>query len=144
MNYRRLALSMLAATAVDIIYGFAVYGTALASEIGIYGGVFRSIDSVNDNLPWLVGGLLLSMFAATWIYAQGCRGEHGLSEGLRFGAVMGLFVVGYVAVGNYVVTKIGRRLAVYMAAAGFVEWIVVGIAIGLVYKPPAPATSQRP
>ena len=43
---------------------------------------------------------------------------------------------------NWAVLNIGRSLAVSMAAAGFVEWIVVGLVIGLVYKPAAPSNRR--
>jgi hypothetical protein len=136
MNYKRLALSAIVATVVDMLYGFAVYGTALAGEVSMYGGgVFRPIEAVNARLPWLVVGLLLAMFMASYLYAKGYENGRTVQEGFRFGVVMGLFAIGYIVIGNYVVTRIGRRLSVYMAAAGFVEWVLVGIAIGLVYRP---------
>jgi hypothetical protein len=36
---------------------------------------------------------------------------------------------------NYVNLNIGRKLALEMAAAEFVQWTIVGIVIGLLYKP---------
>jgi hypothetical protein len=56
--------------------------------------------------------------------------------------VIGLFVVGYVAMINYAVLNIGRRLALSMAAAGFVEWLVLGLVIGLVYKAAVPSNRR--
>ena len=134
MNYPRLVLTAVVATLVDMVYGFAVYGTALAREVSPYGGVYRPIAAVNANLPWLVVGLLLTMLTATYLFAKMYDGGSRTWAGLRFGVVVGLFVVGYVAIGNYVVTNIGRRLAVLMAAACLLEWIVVGLAIGAVYR----------
>ena len=45
MNATRLALAALAATVVDGIYGFAVYGTAMAVQFRAFPGVFRSAES---------------------------------------------------------------------------------------------------
>jgi hypothetical protein len=36
---------------------------------------------------------------------------------------------------NYATLNIGRRHSLEMAIAGFIEWMLVGIIIGLVYKP---------
>ena len=43
-------------------------------------------------------------------------------------------VLAFAAV-NYATLNIGRRLAAMTGAAGFVEWLVIGVIIGLVYKP---------
>jgi hypothetical protein len=111
-----------------------LYGTALAGEFGRYPGVFRSMEAVTPNLPLMAAGGLVAMFALAYIYAKGYEGGGGLQEGLRFGVVVGVFMDGYVAVGNYVVMNIGRRLSAVMAVAGLVEMIVVGVTLGLVYK----------
>ena len=143
MNYTRLALAAVVATIADMVYGFAVYGTALANEFGRYPSVFRAMDEINTKIPFMIVGTLVAMFAVAYIYAKGYEGGGGIQEGLRFGVLMGLFVVGYIAVGNYAVMNIGRRLALAMAVAGFVEWVVVGIAIGVIYKPAEKASSGR-
>ena len=134
MNYGRLALAAVVGTVVDMAYGFVVYGLLLASQFGGYPGVYRPAEDMS-YMPVLVAGAFIAVLAATFIYAKGYEGRSGVEEGLRFGAVMGLFVVGYAALVNYAVLNIGRRLAVSLAAAGFIEWIVVGLVIGLLYKP---------
>ncbi|OLC66367.1 MAG: hypothetical protein AUH79_06165 [Betaproteobacteria bacterium 13_1_40CM_4_64_4] len=143
MNYTRLALAAVVAAIVDMVYGFAVYGTALTSEFGRYPDVFRPMDAITAKIPFMIVGTLVAMFAVAYIYAKGYEGGSGVQEGLRFGALMGLFGVGYIAVGNYVVMNIGRRLAVSMAVAGFVEWVVVGMALGVMYKPAGKTSSGR-
>jgi hypothetical protein len=143
MNYTRLALAAVVAAIVDMVYGFAVYGTALTSEFARYPGVFRPIDEINAKIPFMLVGTLVAMFAVAYIYAKGYEGGSGIQEGLRFGVLIGLFAVGYIAVGNYVVMNVGRRLAASMAVAGFVEWVVVGMALGVVYKPAGKTSGGR-
>ena len=143
MNYTRLALAAVVATIVDIGYGYPVYGVMLSGEFAKYPGLFRPMEAVNGNLPFMFLGTLLAMFAVAYIYAKGYEGGAGAQEGMRLGLLIGVFSVGYIAIGNYAVMNIGRRLTGEMAIAGFVEWVVVGIAIGLVYKPVAGgATAQ--
>jgi predicted benzoate:H+ symporter BenE len=48
---------------------------------------------------------------------------------------MSVFVTGYVSLINWAVLNIGRSIALTMAAAAFVEFVLVGLVIGLVYKP---------
>ena len=135
MNYTRLALAAVVATIVDMIYGYTVYGVLLAGEFGRYPGVFRAMEAVNPNIPLLAAGVLVAMFAVAYIYGKGYEGGSGFQEGMRFGALLGIFGAGYIAVGDYVIMNIGRRLAVAMAVAGVLEFVVVGTAVVLVYKP---------
>jgi hypothetical protein len=137
MNYARLALAAIAATVFDAIYGFVVYGMLLAPEFARYPGVYRSNEAGQAFLPLMFGGLLIAILAAVIIYAKGYEGGSGVAEGARFGFLLGVFVVFAFAGVNYAVLNIGRRLAVMTAAAGLVEWLVIGTIIGLVYKPAA-------
>jgi len=135
MNYRRLALASIAATVVDIAYGVFVYGGVLSREISMYGGIFRRVDEVNANMPWMVLGVLVATTAATSLFASGGENRTGVRSGLQFGVSIGLLVVGYGVIGNYVVMRIGKRLAVYFAMAGLLEWTIIGAVIGFVYRP---------
>jgi hypothetical protein len=135
MNYARLALAAVAATIFDAVYGFLVYGTLLAPEFARYPAVYRSNESGQAFLPLMFGGLLIAIVAVAIIYAKGYEGGSGATEGARFGFLMGVFVVFAFAAVNYAVLNIGRKIAVMTAAAGLVEWLAIGVVIGLVYRP---------
>ena len=60
-------------------------------------------------------------------------------EGLRFGALIGIFIVFAVVADEYVTLNIGARLAAFMALGRFIGWLVTGLVIGLVYKPVTPS-----
>jgi hypothetical protein len=135
MNYARLALAAVAATVFDAVYGFLVYGMLLAPEFARYPGVYRSNEAGQAFLPLMFGGLLIAIAAVAIIYAKGYEGGSGAAEGARFGFLLGVFVVFAFAAVNYAVLNVGRKIAVMTAAAGFVEWLAIGVVIGLVYRP---------
>jgi hypothetical protein len=143
MNMGRLALAALAATVVDGIYGFAMYGTAMARQFAAFPGVFRSTESQTMYLPVMFCGILVGMFAATVIYAKGYEGGKGVREGLRFGLLMAIFNAGYIVGTSYGVLNIGRRLTLSLALAGLGEWLLVGSTIGLIYRSPLGAEARR-
>jgi len=142
MNMGRLALAALAATVIDAVYGFAVYGTAMASQFAAFPGVFRSAETQTMYLPVMLCGILVGMFAITYVYAKGYEGGRGLMEGLRFGLVMAIFNAGYFVAVSYGILNIGRRLTAAMAVAGLGEWLVVGATIGLLYRSAAGAEAR--
>ena len=142
MNYLRIAIAAIAATIVDAVYGFVVWGQVLSAEFGRYPAIYRPGADQTAYLPLMFVGILIGMFFAAWIYAKGYEGGSGLVEGLRFGAVMGLLIGSYVAGVNYGIMRIGKRMALTYGVGWFGEWLLVGLAIGLVYKPAAGAVRR--
>jgi hypothetical protein len=69
------------------------------------------------------------------IFATIHRGGSGIAEGARLGVLIGIFVVCAFVLHNYVNLNIGLKLALGQAGAYVVQWTVVGIVIGLIYKP---------
>ena len=141
MNYTRLVLAALAATIVDGVYGFLVWGKVLAGEFGRYPEIYRPGDDLSA-FPVMFAGIFVGMLLATWIYAKGYQGGSGLQEGLKFGVVMGLFLAAYFSGVNFGTMRIGMKMAATYAVGGFGEWLLVGLAIGLVYKPAAAASRK--
>ncbi len=134
MNYGRLVAAALAGTVVDAIYGFLVYGMLLAGEFGRYPGVYRPNDAAPVFLICMFGGVFVAMLAAVVIYSKGIESKGGAAEGVRFGALLGVFVGSLLSSISYGTLNIGRKLTAMMAVAGFVEWILVGTVIGAVYR----------
>ena len=142
MNVPRIALAAIAGLVVEVCYGFVVYGMLLSSEFGKYPALYRPADVGPGYLPLMFAGLLIAIGAAAVIYAKGYEGGSGIAEGARFGALLGLFTAFAFANVNYGVLNMGRRLALYTAIASFVEWLLIGIAIGATYKP-SPAGTRH-
>jgi hypothetical protein len=142
MNYGRVALAAVAATVVDFFYGFVVYGNLLTSEFAKYPSIFRPADTQMAYLPMMFAGFLVAMVAAVLIYATGYEGGSGIAEGMRFGFLIAVFQIAYVVLGNHAVMQFNRRLTGYLALATLAEWLIVGITIGLAYKPSAAASTR--
>lgn len=142
MNYGRLVAAAVAGTIVDAVYGFVVYGNLLRPEFSRYPGVYRAPESGAAYLPLMFLAIFAAMIVLSVIYAKGYEGNgSGVSEGLRFGALVGPFMAAFFGGVSYGTLNIGRKLAAYMICAGVVEWILVGAAIGAVYRTSARASS---
>jgi hypothetical protein len=137
MNYQRMALAAVIATVVDLVYGFLIYGWLIADAYNPYPGVYRSGVAVRSYMPLGFAGIFIAILVLAVIYAKGYEGGHGAVEGTRFGVLAGIFVVCELVGTNYVTLNIGGKLALEQAAVALVEWTILGIVIGLIYKPAA-------
>jgi hypothetical protein len=131
----RVVIAAVVATIVDAVYGFVVYGMLLASRFEALPAVYRQADTAPQYMPFIFVGTLLAMIAASYIYAKGYEGGSAVTEGIRFGVVIGLFAAGYASIVNYATLNIPTDHGLIMAVAAFVEWVLAGIVIGVMYKP---------
>jgi hypothetical protein len=138
MNYRRLALAALAAAVFDMAYGFIVYGKLAAGQFAKYPAVYRAANDMS-NAPQLLSGVIVGAVVAAYIYAKGYERGSGIAEGARFGVAIGAFVGGYTGLVSWAVLNIGQDLGLTLIAVGFAEWFLIGLIIGMIYRPAGPA-----
>ena len=137
MNYSSLGLAALGGTVASFAFGFLVFWLVpgLIKEGHKYPAVFRPKEEMMKVMPVGFGATFLSILVAAMIFAMNHQGGSGAAEGARFGVLIGIFVVCAFVLHNYVNLNIGLKLALMQAAAYFVQWTIIGIVIGLIYKP---------
>ena len=134
MNWTRIALSSVAALVAYFVYGGVVTGIFLKKDYLPYAAVFRPADQIMKLFPFGIATTFLAIVVLTIVYARGASPDAGFAEGARFGALIGTFMMFAHVAHNYVNLNIGRKLAFEMAAAELVQWTLVGIVIGLIYR----------
>ncbi len=136
MNYLRIALAGLGATVVYFVLGFVLFALSpLANEYRQFPAVYRTPEAMKGVAPVGLVGMLLSMVALATLYALAYRNGSPITEGVRFGFLVGVFALGSFVLHNYVNLNIGLRLTLGQAVAYFIQWIVAGITIALIYRP---------
>jgi hypothetical protein len=137
MNYSRLGLAALGGMVASFAFGFLVIWLvpALINEGHKYPAVFRPKEEMTTVMPIGIVATFMSILVAAIIFAMINQGGSGATEGARFGVLIGIFVVCAFVLHNYVNLNIGLKLALGQAAAYFVQWTIIGIVIGLIYKP---------
>jgi hypothetical protein len=135
MDYRKIALTAVITWVVDFAYGMVVFGGLLAGEFSRYPLVFRSEASMMAMLPLMLVGSLAAMFVLAYIYAKGYEGGSGMVEGFRFGLLLALFITGFMSIGIYATFNVDGRLAMMASIATFLELLIDGTVMGLVYRP---------
>jgi hypothetical protein len=136
MNYSRLGLAALGGTLASFAFGFLVFWLvpALINEAHKYPAVFRPREEMKTVMPIGIVATFIAILVVAIIFAMIYQGESGPTEGARLGVLIGIFAVCSV-LHNYMNLNIGLKLALGQAAAYFVQWTIVGIVIGLIYKP---------
>jgi hypothetical protein len=136
MNYSRLGLAALGGTVASFAFGFLVFWLvpALINEAHKYPAVFRPREEMKTVMPIGIVATFIAILVVAIIFAMIHQGESGPTEGARLGVLIGIFAVCSV-LHNYMNLNIGLKLALGQAAAYFVQWTIVGIVIGLIYKP---------
>lgn len=139
MNYSRLLLGALGSTVAYFAYGFLLFWLApgLIKEAHRYPAVFRPVDKMKAVMPIGMIATFLAILVMAILFAMIHPGGSGIADGARFGVLVGLFVICGFVLHNYVNLNIGPKLALEQALAYFLQWIIVGIVIALIYKPVA-------
>jgi hypothetical protein len=137
MNFLRVVLAALGGFVAYFVIGGLTFALlpSLKSEFLKYPAVYRSQDGQIGHMPAGMAAMLVAILALAVIYALLYQGGSGVVAGARFGALIGVFSVGSFVVHNFVNLNIGLKLTVQQGVAYFVEWVVVGIVIGLIYRP---------
>jgi len=136
VNYIRIALASLGAVAAYFIYGFAMFAAwpSMKTEFLKYPNVYRPKDEMMKVMPYGMVAILVAIVVVAILYARIYTAGGGVVSGIYLGALIGLFSVCTFAIHNYINLNIGLRLTIYQSIAYFIQWVIVGTAIGLIYK----------
>ena len=135
MNVTRLFLSSVAAFVAYFVYGAVVTGIFLKKDYMPYIGVYRPDEQIMKLFPLGMLTTLLAILLLCIIYTQTLGVSAGWVAGTRFGALVGTFMVFAHVAHNFVNLSIGPKLAIEMAIAELLQWTIVGLVIGAIYRP---------
>lgn len=134
MNFTRIFLAALGAFVAYFILGGVMFGLlpTLKNEFMKYPAVYRSQEGIKSTMPFGMFAMFIAMLVLAILYAMLYHGGSGVAEGARFGALSAVFAICSFVIHNYVNLNIGVKLTVQQCVAYFVEWLAVGIVIGLI------------
>src|SRR5215471_285593 len=111
MNYLRLVLAALGGTLASFVVGFLVMWLvpALIEEGHKYPAVFRRKEDMFKVMPIGLVASFMAILVVAIIFAMIHQGGSGITEGARFGILIGIFVVCGFVLHNYVNLNIGLK-----------------------------------
>lgn len=135
MNYARIGLASLGAMVAYFVYGFAMFAAlpSMKTEFMKYPNVYRPKDEMMKVMPYGMVAILIAIVVVAVLYAK-INPTGGIVSGACLGALIGVFSVCTFAIHNYINLNIGLTLTIYQSIAYFIQWVLVGAAIGLIYR----------
>jgi len=134
MNTKRWLLASVAVVVVIGVLEFLIHGVLLSDMYKQTASVWRS-EAEMQKMMWMfwVGILVFAPFFVL-IYVKGYeKGKPGLGQGFRYGLYVGAMLSVMNSFGWYVLLPIPLALVFYWFLAILAEFILAGIAAGLVY-----------
>ncbi len=135
MNYPRLVLAAVAALITFFAWGFLTEGWLLRKDFAASATIYRTSDLQMKYMPLGMVATLVALLAAVVLYAGWCGGTSGAVRGLQFGLLMGVFVACIHSISNLVTMNMQTKLGLEIAICNAFGWVLVGLVIGLVYRP---------
>ena len=112
MNPRRIAAAAMIAWLVSVPLGAFIHHGLLGSIYARDSAAFRPHVDILRKLPFGYVFQLIGFFATTLMYAQLDSRRQGAVQGLRFGLLLGVVVVSFAVISNYVTQPISAIVGV--------------------------------
>jgi hypothetical protein len=137
MNTMGVVLAALGAFVAYFVVGGVMFVAMpwMKTEFMKYPAMYRPSEGQMKNMPVAMVATLVAIVVLAVLDAMICHGGLGVVEGARFGALIRVFAIGTFTVHNFVNLNIGWKLTVEQSVAYFIQWVVVGIVIGVIYRP---------
>lgn len=135
MNFPRIAVAAVAVWIVSLGVGFFVNDFLLADLLLANRGALRPEAELTANLPVGFVVLLVGFFAFAYAFAKGYEGTDGVMEGVRFGVLTGVVLLGFANIWQWVLYPIDAAMGVAIAISSIAEPALYGAIVGAIYKP---------
>ena len=136
----RFVVSAVVLFVLCMLFGFLVHGTLLApayTELA-HRGVYRTHESAQPLMPYMMAGTLVFAIAVTWIYRQGRSAAPWLGQGLRFGLALWALVPVPRYLIYYAVTPVPSDLVAQQIVYEGLTMVIIGIVAAFINRDPAP------
>ena len=145
MNGKKLVYAALAGFAVMFILAIIWYMAVMADYNDEIMAAVYNADAILDepNLVFIVLGYLIIAFIMAYMFPIGYKGGSAVTEGMKFGAIVGLLISVPMALNNMAVLSVSATPALVNSIYQIVEKAIGGIVIAKVYGVGATASAPE-
>ncbi len=134
MNTKSFAITVVVLYVLQQVLGYLMHQVWLTPVYDELAAVFRPRAEMDQMLWIFFATSAVWVLVFTYIFVRGREGK-GIMEGVRYGALMGLFYNLTIAYDSYVIYPITSSLALKWFLGGIAISIILGVVASLVYKP---------
>lgn len=137
LHLLRVLLAAAGAFVAYMAVGFAFFAAmpGLKTEFKKHPHVYRDEPEMMKRMPWAMLAIVVAVLVLAVLYALMYRGGPGFWWGLHFGTLIGVFALCVSVIHNHVNLNVSLKLTVQSGVAYFLQWVVVGVILGLIYQP---------
>lgn len=132
MSFKRFLFAFFAVFIFIFLFEWIFHGILLKNLYAESQSLWRKENDMLAHFHWLILGQALNALVFTLIFTRGFAAR-GIRGGIWLGVVFGILGVSINAM-NYAVQPLPGKLLAYWGAGGFIEFIVAGLLVGLIYK----------
>lgn len=130
---KRFWMAFVACYIVGQVLGFVINGVLLADAYKALAHVWRPEVEMQAKMWIFFVTSFVSIFLFCYIFTRGYENK-GLMEGVRYGALIGVFVSFPMAYDSFVVYPITYNLVMAWLFTGLGYWIILGAVLALIYR----------
>lgn len=134
MNNKTFWIGFVAVFVVAQVIGYLVHQVLLMETYVALADAFRPQSELMGMMWMMTVGSAVSLLLFCYIFTRGYEGK-GISEGLRYGLLIGLFVAIPTAINQYAVYPLTMNLALMWFVTGVVSYTILGAVFAAIYKP---------
>ena len=135
---KRFWMAFAACYVIGQLLGFMINGVLLAPSYQAQAAVWRPEADLQAHMWVFLLTSLVAIFLFCFIFTKGYENK-GVMEGVRYGAIVGVFVTVPMAFDSWVVYPLPVTLAVKWLLTGVPYWIVLGAVLAAIYRKDAAA-----
>jgi hypothetical protein len=114
--------------------GFLIHVVMLDETYKALAASFRPKEVMDSMMPIMIVSGTVVLFLFCYIFTKGHEGK-GVIEGVRYGALMGLFLAFPTSVDAYVIYPLTQELAAIWFITTLVGFMIAGAVFAAIYKP---------
>jgi len=114
--------------------GFVVHGILMDDTYEALAAVFRPKEQMDSMMGIMFVTAAVVTFVFCYVFAQGREGT-GVTEGVRYGTIMGVFLALPTSIDAYVIYPITQELAAVWFISTVVSLMIGGAIFSVIYKP---------
>lgn len=135
MNLSRVAFAGFAAWVAFCVIGYVAHAVLMQDLYVAHSAIMRPTADANVRLPLAFGVALVGFMAFAYAYAKGYEGGKGIQEGLRYGVLVGVMLIAFVVIWDYMTYPLSRTFLFALVIDYIVEFAIYGTIVGLIYRP---------